>query len=76
MMNPNVQQAILMAQQQMRNGNVQRNPNAQNWMQTLQSGNQQQCEALANEIISNLGISKEQAIQQAMSGLQQRGILR
>lgn len=75
MFNQNVSAAIAAAQQQMRQNpnQFQNNPNAQQWMGILQSGNNQQGEQIANQIIQNLGISKEQAMQQAFQGLKQRG---
>lgn len=42
-----------------------------NYFNILQSGDQSRGEAAAMEIIGKLGISKEQAIQQAQQGLSQ-----
>ena len=75
MMNFNVQQAIMAAQNEMRNNpKMQQNQNVMNMMNVLQSGNQQAGEEMANQIIQSLGISKEQAMQQAMQGLRGRGL--
>lgn len=75
MFNQNVSAAIAAAQQQMRQNpnQFQGNQNVQQWMNVIQSGNNQQGEQMANQIIQSLGISKEQAIQQATQGLRQRG---
>lgn len=76
--NRNVQQAIAAAQMQMRQNpnQFQGNQNVSAWMSAIQNGSQQQGEMIANQIIQGLGISKEQAMQQAMQGLQQKGIIR
>lgn len=44
-------------------------PMGQSFLQIMQSGNQQAGIEMANNIINTLGISRDQAIQQAMNGL-------
>lgn len=43
------------------------NPNAQKYLQILMSGDAKQGEELATNLLSSMGMSKEQALQQAQS---------
>lgn len=49
------------------NPNLQSNPQAQNYIQVLQSGDQQKGQQLAENICKSMGITPEQAVQQAKS---------
>lgn len=50
---------------------IKNDPTAMDYYNIVRSGDQNRGEAAAMDIINKLGISKEQAIQQAQQGLQQ-----
>lgn len=52
----------------MRNPNIQNNPNAQQWLKVIQSGDAQAGEQIARNICSSYGMTPEQATRQAQSG--------
>lgn len=41
------------------------NPQAQEWLQVIQSGDQARGEEIANNLLQSMGMTKEQAMQQA-----------
>lgn len=51
------------------NPDVKNSPMAQQFLQALQSGNNQQGEAMANNILQTYGLKREEAMQQATNGL-------
>lgn len=55
-------------QQVANNPRIQNNPNAQQWLQVIQSGNAQAGEQIARNIAQSYGMSPEQATKQAESG--------
>lgn len=46
---------------------LQNNPQAQNYIQVLQSGDAQKGQQLAENICKSMGVTPQQAVQQAMS---------
>lgn len=49
------------------NPNIANNPQAMNYLNILESGDSQKGEEVANNILNEYGLSKEEAIQQAKS---------
>lgn len=47
------------------NPQVSNNPQAQEWLQVIQSGDQARGEEIANNILNSMGMTKEQAMQEA-----------
>lgn len=51
------------------NPNIQNNPNAQQWIKVIQSGDAKAGEEIARNISASYGMTPEQATQQAQAGL-------
>ena len=47
------------------NPQLRNNPQAQEWLQVIQSGDSARGEELANNILQSIGMTKEQAMQEA-----------
>lgn len=59
----------LLIQRLAQSPNVQNNPNAQQWLNVIQSGDSAQGEQIARNIAQSYGMTPEQATQQAQNGL-------
>lgn len=64
-MNQNNPIAMLLNRAIQQNPNLQNIPQAQNYIRVLQSGDAQQGQQLAENICKSMGITPEQAVQQA-----------
>lgn len=60
----------LMMKMAMNNPNIKNNPQAQEWIKVIQDNDVTKGEEIANNIIQTMGLSKEEAIKQAKSGLE------
>ncbi len=67
--NINPQQLLQMAIQ--RNPNLQNNPQAQQYIQVLMSGDAQRGQELASNICNSMGVTPQQAVQQAQNYISQ-----
>lgn len=56
-----------------RNPNIANNPNAQNMLNVLMSGDRQAGEQLANNLLNSTGMTKEQAMQQVQQMMGRMG---
>lgn len=59
----------LLIQRLAQSPNVQNNPNAQQWLSIIQSGDSAHGEQIARNIAKSYGMTPEQAAQQAQNGL-------
>lgn len=66
---------MLMQRAIQNNPNLANNPNSQRIIQILQSGDSKAGEELARNICQSLGMSPEQAYQQAIQGFRGKGMI-